>query len=119
MWTFNNIRIFVQDKSEDGGSIIAVLQPLSGGSVYHAFGHITPPLKIEAIVVGDVDKNALIALSNAKTPHTLNSPWGSLGSYILKTYSFKNMMSICQTLRPDLDDDVPVYLSSLEFLNDN
>ena len=108
-WTLDGIRIFVGESKEDAGQIVPRLQPLSGGTVLQVFGYESDVRTIGAIVVGDTDKNALKALRTTGSNYTLISPEGSLGSFIVKNVSVTRVQCICQTLRPDLDADSPVY----------
>ena len=114
MWTLNSIRIFVQENTSDGSQIIPRLQPLSGGTVLQFFGYESESKSINAYVVGDTDKDALMALRKTATTYSLVSPMGTLGSYYVKKMSFKQVPNICQTLRPDLAEDAPMYIFDME-----
>lgn len=108
-WTINGIRIFVQESKEDAGQIVPRLQPLSGGTVLQVFGYESDIRTVGAVVVGDADKDAIKALRTTGSTYTLVSPEGSLGSFIVKNVSVNRVKCICQTLRPDLDAEAPVY----------
>lgn len=114
MWTLNGIRIFVQENTADGSQIIPRLQPLSGGTVLQFFGYESYVRNINAYVVGDTDVAALLALRKTSTAYTLISPIGSLGDHYVKKVSFKQIPNICQTLRPDLAEDAPMYIVDME-----
>lgn len=114
MWTFNSIRIFVQEHTGDGSQIIPRLQPLSGGTVLQFFGYEDRVHSINAYVVGDTDKDALLALRKTATAYELMSPEGDLGDFYVKKVSFKRIPNICQTLRTDLAEDAPLYIMDLE-----
>ena len=103
-----SVRIFVQESKEDAGQIVPRLQPLSGGTVLQVFGYESDIRTLQAIVVGDTDKDDLKAMRQGGT-HALTSPEGSLGSFTVKNVSVNRVMCICQTLRPDLAEDSPVY----------
>lgn len=113
-WTLNSIRLFVQDDSEDKKQIIVRLQPVSNTTVFHIFGYEKATRKLNAIIVGNTDKNALKALAETGSTYALVSPEGSEGSYYVNSVSTKRLRSICQTLRPDLASDSPVYSVDIE-----
>lgn len=113
-WKLNNIRIFVQEHTGDGSQIIPRLQPLSGGTVLQFFGYESLVRSINAYVVGDTDRDALLALRKTGSSYDLTSPMGDLGNHYVKKAAFKQVRNICQTLRTDLASDAPMYLFDLE-----
>lgn len=119
MWTLDTIRIFVQDFGGDKENIIAKLQPLNSGSILQKFGYGDLVVTITAIVVGATDMNALLAMAESGVSYTLDSPYGTSGDYFVKNVKYKHIRSICQTLRPDLASDSPVYSADLELWIDN
>lgn len=108
-WTLNSIRIFVNESKEDAGQIVPRLQPLSGGTVLQVFGYESDVRTVSAVVVGDTDKDALKNLRKTGSSYSFVSPEGSLGSFVVKNVSVNRVHCICQTLRPDLDPESPVY----------
>jgi hypothetical protein len=118
MWTLNSIRIFVQEHTTDGSQIIPRLQPVNGGTVLQFFGYESEVKSINAYVVGDTDKAALIALYKTSTSYTLVSPMGTLGAFFVKKVAFKQIPNVCQTLRPDLAEDAPMYIFDFELYPD-
>lgn len=110
MWQLNGTRIIVQEKSEGAKRIIARLQPLSGGTINHFFGYETKSYKLNGIVVGDTDKNALIALAQAGTTYTLVTPYGNV-TVSVGDVSTDQMSIIYQSLILDGSHDCldPVY----------
>lgn len=114
MWTLNSIRIFVQENTGDGSQIIPRLQPLNGGTVLQFFGYESETKSINAYVVGDADKDALLALRKTSSAYTLVSPWGSLGDFYVKKVAYKQIPNVCQTLRPDLAEDANMFIMDLE-----
>jgi len=108
-WSLNSIRIFVNESKEDAAQIVPRLQPLSGGTVLQVFGYESDVRTITGLVVGDTDKNGLKTLRTTGSSYTLLSPEGSLGSFVVKNVVVNRSPSICQTLRPDLAEDAPVY----------
>lgn len=115
MWTLNSIRIFVQENTSDGSQIIPRLQPLDGPTILQFFGYESEVKAINAYVVGDTDKDALMALrKNGNTAYTLVSPMGTLGTYYVHKAAYKQVPNICQTLRPDLAEDSPMYIFDIE-----
>lgn len=113
-WSLDGIRTFVGESKEDAGQIVPRLQPLGGGTVLQTFGYESDIRTIKAIVVGDDDKNGLKDLRKTGGSYTLMSPWGSLGSFIVKKVTVMGIKCICQTLRPDLPEDAPVYEVEIE-----
>ena len=113
-WTLNSIRIFAQENTGDGSQIVPRLQPLSGGTVLQFFGYEDEVRNINAYVVGDTDMNALKALRKTSTAYELISPMGDLGDFYVKKVAYKQIHNICQTLRPDLAEDAPMYIVDLE-----
>jgi hypothetical protein len=113
-WTLNSIRIFVQESNADGSQIIPRLQPLSGPTILQIFGYESNVHSLNALVVGDADRDALMALRTTGSNYTLVSPEGSMGSFLVKKVVYKRIRNICQTLRPDLAEDAPMYNFDLE-----
>jgi len=108
-WSLDGIRTFVNESKEEAGQIVPRLQPLGGGTVLQTFGYESDVRTIQAIVVGDIDKEALKDLRKTGSAYTLLSPEGSLGSFTVKNVVVTRIHCICQTLRPDLAEDAPVY----------
>lgn len=120
MWLLNNIRIFVQEKSNQGSQKqIAVLQPLNGGTIYHLFGYKKPVYSLKGKVVGDSDKTAIESLAKNGTTVTLSGYGRFFGNFLINSAQFSEDMSICQTIRTDLPTTAPVYTFELELLNDD
>ena len=102
-WALGGVQIFVQDLKEEVSQIIPRLQPLSGGTVLQTFGYESDIETVAGLVVGATDKDALKAMSE-----------GSLGDFLIKNVRVNRVMSICQTLRPDLPEDSPVYAVEIQ-----
>ncbi len=113
-WTLNSIRIFVQESNADVSQILPRLQPLSGGTIIQIFGYDSRVQTLSAIVVGDTDRDALMALPTTGSTYTLVSPEGSMGTYLVKKVGYKRVPNVCQTMRPDLAEDSPVYNFNFE-----
>ena len=114
-WTYAGYRIYPQDSDEGTSQIAPRLQPISGGSVIQAFGYDSTIRNISAIVVGDTIKNALKALAqDGMALHTLLSPEGSLGSWMLKSFKANRTKSTCQSIDETQPEDSPVYDVTLE-----
>ena len=108
-WTIDGIRIFAQNLKEETGQILPRLQPLSGGTVIQQFGHESDVRTLSCLVVGKTDKDAIKAFTQG-TNVELVGPLGSEGNYEVKQVIVNWARNItCQTLRPDLADDSPVY----------
>src|SRR3990170_3628178 len=112
-WSLGGVQIFVQDLKEEVSQIIPRLQPLSGGTVLQTFGYESDIETVAGLVVGATDKDALKAMSEGGA-ETLLSPEGSLGDFLINNVRVNRVMSICQTLRPDLPEDSPVYAVEIQ-----
>ncbi len=113
-WTFDGVRIFVQENTGEGSQIIPRLQPLNGGTVLQFFGYDSLIKTINAYVVGDTDKDALEALYKTGSSYDLTSPMGDLGNFYVHKFNYKQIPNTCQTLRTDLASDAPMYIVDLE-----
>ena len=120
MWTMNGIRIFVQESKAETSQIIPRLQPLNGGTVLQFFGYEDQVRSLDAIVVGDTDRDGLLDLvaSGAGTSFTLVGPEGSDGNFFVKKIGYSRIPNICQTLRTDLAEDAPMYNFNLQLYPD-
>lgn len=115
-WYIDTTRIFVQDWKEVDNQIIPRLQPLSGGSVTQIFGYESPAIHFTALVVGMVDKEALVNMASDGVVHTISGPYTISGSYYVKSVAPTLMPSSMQTIRPDLDCYDPVYTIEVDLL---
>lgn len=117
-WTINtSIRIFVTEYSRDEKQILARLQPLGIGTVYHTFGYENPVIKISGVVVGVADASSLVALSTNNMAVPLNNGT-ALGNYYVSSVSVAQTHTIYQTLRNDLDCATPTFNFTMELLED-
>jgi len=116
-WYYGGIRIFVQEEVGDNDQIIARLNPLAGGTIYHTFGWDILNKKLSAYVVGIDDLVALRLMTTSGVPFTLISPWSST-DYLLKHITTTTQNFNCQTLRQDLPEDSPVFLVDMELWHD-
>lgn len=112
-WTYNNIRIIVQEFGDSSKQNMARLQPIVGGTVLQIFGYEDRIYNVAGYVVGSGDVEALEALRTTGLSYTLE---GYGNSYTLYPSSIKanRTMTAYQTLRPDLDCTTPVYYVELE-----
>lgn len=117
-WTLGGIRIFVQDVSGITKQTIAELNPLRAGSKYQLFGWEKERKKVSAIAVGIDDMVQLRSLTTSGESFELNTPEGSAGNFFVASIEHKRVRCIDQTLRPDLDCDVPVYDMDIELVPD-
>ena len=108
-WELGGVRIFTQDLKDEDDNIIARLNPLGGGTILHFFGYDDQITKVSAYIVGLTDKAALKAMAEDTSSYTLNTPYGTWGDFYVKHVTFALQNIICQTLRPDLDEDAPVF----------
>ena len=117
-WTYGGIRIFTQELGEENKQIISRLHPFAGGTIHHIFGWEDGIAKLEAFVVGSGDVNSLVNYTTSGTSFQLNSPYGTLGDYLLASINAKLIHTICQSIRTDLPEDAPVYRVNLELYED-
>lgn len=118
MWYLGSIRLFVQKLNDSDVQIIARLNPFSGGTILHTFGYEDEITKINAKIVGLTDKAALKTMSKNDTFYTLSTPYGNWGDFKIKSISFELTNVICQTLRPDLPENSPVFDVDIELYRD-
>lgn len=116
MWTVGNVRVFTQTFSEENKQVIAELVPLRDGSIYQVFGWEGNKAKLTGYVVGVGDKNTLMGYTRTGTAINVNSPYGNLGNFLVKSCDVTLTPSIGQTLRPDLPCTAPVFAVSLELI---
>lgn len=118
-WTFNGTRIFVQENPRKYEQIIARLNPLNTGTVLHWFGYDDLIENVNALIVGLTDRDSLEALASTGNSYTLSGPYGIVGDFYVKSLQIAQQRSVCQTFRPDLDGDSPVYIVDMELYIDN
>lgn len=118
MWTYNSVRIFVQDYGLNDKNIIARLQPLASGTVYQHFGYEHPIENITAYVVGNDDLYDLRMAAKTHLSYELVTPYGSAGNMFLNNLNSKLQKGTCQTLRPDLAETAPVFIVDMELYPD-
>ena len=113
-WYIDNVRVFPQESVKNFEQIIAELNPLAGGSTYHNFGYKEEKRNVNVYIVGIADDDAIAAMTTTGTPVTLSGPYG-VADYLLKSAASAQVpFVICQSIRPDLDDDSPVFIVDLE-----
>lgn len=108
-WTLGGVRIFTKESMEEGGQIIARVQPLSGGTIDQVFGYESPSRKLSCLIVGAADKASLLTMTTTGTTYVLQSPEGSLGNFLVQKVTFSRIPSVAQTLRTDLACDDQVF----------
>lgn len=113
MWTLSGVRIFVEEAKEEVGQIVPRLQPLSGGTVLQTFGYESEIISLNCIVIGLADRDSLKSMRTGGT-HALVSPWGAIGSFVVKSVTVNGVRCICQTLRTDLDPESPVFKAEIQ-----
>lgn len=116
-WYLDTVRIFVQESNKEWDQISAELNPLAGGSIIHNFGYSEEKRAVNAYVVGEIDEAALALMTTTGNTYTLSGPYG-VRDYLVKHVASAQVPIFCQTLRPDLDDDIPVYLIDFELWYD-
>jgi hypothetical protein len=117
-WTYAGRRIYVQEYASDHKQIIPRLNPIGDGTIMQIFGYDERILKINAYVVGWADMTALRLLTTSGVAFDLVTPMEGTYEYYCSSVSDKLTKGICQTLRPDLPEDSPVYIADLELYYD-
>lgn len=113
-WTLGGVQVFAQDLKEEVGQIIPRLQPLSGGTVLQVFGHESDTRTLSAIVVGRADKDEIKSFSEGGSVSLVDPDGYTEGTFLVRKVVVNRMRVICQTLRPDLPEDSPVYNVEVE-----
>jgi len=117
-WTFDNIRLFVQKLNDTDVQTIARLNPIGGGTTLHFFGWEDTITKVGCMIVGLDDRDAIRSRTRDESFYTFSGPWGEWGDYAIKQAVFELANVTCQTLRPDLDENSPVFNLDLELYHD-
>jgi hypothetical protein len=113
-WYLDTVRIFPQASNKSWEQISAELNPLGGGSIIHNFGHSEEKRNVNAYIVGIADEAALAAMTISGIFYTLSGPYG-VQDYLVKSVTSDQVPFVnCQSLRPDLDEDAPVFIVDLE-----
>ena len=118
MWVLDSTRVFIQKYGGGVSQIIARLQPLDHLTVHQIFGRESQIIKFNGYVVGSGDLTTIITMDRDKTTHTLSGPYGILEECYVHTVQYDLTQIACQTLRPDLPDDSPVYVVDFELFKD-
>jgi len=114
-WTLNGIKMYIQDYTGTNPNTIARIQPLSGGTIIQHFGYESEVLKLSGIIVGTADRASLKGYAKTQSTYSLVHADGTtVGNYRVKSFSWKQISSVCQTMRPDLAKTAPVYQMELE-----
>jgi hypothetical protein len=112
-WYLDTVRIFVQETSKSWDQLSSELNPLAGGSIIHNFGYSEEKRNVNAYVIGEVDETALALMTTTGLEYTLSGPYGA-SDYLVKNVTSAQVPVSCQSLRPDLDEDSPVFLVDFE-----
>jgi len=118
MWSYNGIRIYVVDSSNNLKETVARLQPLRYKTVHHVFGWESPITKLKFYVVGSTNMANLETVVESGTSMVLGSPWGDLGNYYPSTMTATLLPTIRQTLDITQDCTALVYMVEGEFYKD-
>ena len=117
-WSYDDIRIYVQEYQSGHKQIIPRLNPIGAGTILQIFGYDERILKVNAYVVGVADITALRLLTTTGLSYDLATPEEGTYPYFCNDVSDKMIKTICQTMRPDLADTAPVYLVDMELYFD-
>jgi hypothetical protein len=117
-WYLNSIRIFPQSADDDWDQLVAELNPLAGGSIYHDWGWADEKEKMTAYVVSLEDKNAIRAMVSGQQTVTLSGPY-EVQTFRLKRASMSHVPNVnCQTFYTAKAEDAPIYIGDFEFWKD-
>ena len=117
-WSYAGYRIFVQEYASDHKQIIPRLNPIGAGTIMQIYGYDERILKVNAYVVGFEDMTKIRLLTTSGIAFDLATPMEGTYGYYCNDVQDKLTKTICQTLRPDLAEDAPVYLVDLELYYD-
>lgn len=120
-WTFGSppVTIFITKWQPTWKQTVARLHPLGGGTVYHTFGYENQIARAEGFLVGYSDLSSMEVFSQSEaTIEVFHPQAGSYGDFYLAQMQADELSTVCQTLRPDLDEDAPVFKVSLELYYD-
>lgn len=118
VWSYAGVRIFVQEYQSGHKQIIPRLNPIGAGTILQIFGYDEGIRKVNAYVVGWGDMSILRSLTTSGVAFDLATPDEGTFPYYCNDVQDKMVKGICQTLRPDLPEDAPVYLADLELYYD-
>lgn len=113
-WYVGSIRVFVQDEVETAKQIIARLNPLGGGTVYHTFGYENEIFKLTGYVVGSGEIETLKGYTTDGNTHVLASPFLGNKNHYVNTVVARPGNYICQRLDLTKDELEPVYVVDVE-----
>ena len=117
-WYLESVRVFPQTLSDEWDQLIAELNPLGGGSIYHQFGWTDEKRSVTAYIVSNEDKAAIRTMVSGQQLVTLSGPYGN-NDFYLKSASIEALNKvICQTFHTEKNDTDPVYMVDLEFWKD-
>ena len=117
-WLLDDTRIFVVDQSTDDKQIIARLQPVASGSVYHVFGWESQIRKLKCYVVSGGNVLDLRGMVKDGIVHTLTSPWDAVDYYV-GSVNGKQLHSVCQTFDTTKPTDDVVWELDLELFKES
>ena len=112
------LEFFVNGYNSSDPQTIARLGPIGAGTTFHTFGYEDTVVTIKGKVVGLTDADALKACKTTGTEYTLVSPIFPNTDYLMKDLKLTLTNVVCQTLRPDLDEDAPVFDFTMELYLD-
>lgn len=118
-WSYAGHRIFVQEYASAHKQIIPRLNPIGAGTILQIFGYDERIQKINAYVVGKTDMDALRLTTTSGISFDLVTPQEGTFPWFCNDVQDKMILTICQTLRPDLPEDSPVYIVDLELYLDS
>ena len=117
-WTLGGTRIFVTQLSDSAGQIVAKLQPLDGGTIYHTFGYENHTYKLDFLIAGTTDLETIKGYATSGISYSLISPWGTLGDFIVGNVTITPTHSIWQSFNSEELCTAMVFAVSMELLEE-
>lgn len=117
-WYLDSLRIFPQTYKDEWDHLIAELNPLAGGSLYHHFGHTDEKRSLTAYVVSNEDIASIRAMISGAQQVTLSGPYGNIDYYVKNASAEPLPRVICQTFHSGKNEDDPVFTVEFEFWRD-
>jgi hypothetical protein len=115
-WTYNGIRVYVHGQDENGGQIIARLQPLGATTVLQVFGTEGKTVKIDGVIVGNSNKDALFNILDDGNQYSLVGNDYSTTDLYLSKLSAKRRLITYQTIDTGQSCYAPVFDVSMELM---
>jgi hypothetical protein len=117
-WTYNSLRLYVQNEDHSGSQIVARLQPIGASTNIQIFGDEALIYKIDAIVVGEANLATLESMLNDGAEYELVGNDFSAKNLVLSKLSARRRNTMYQTIDTLQSCYAPVYDVSMELMLD-